>query len=159
MLPPQGFETARIEEWGSFPLRNEIDFSLAQWNAVGTHEVFTVTGFVKIFLLARILQSLAGGAGATIQLREEGGGVIIPATGFAVLTAPNVWWNNGGVGAVKNEFDGFVDSSYFYRLSNGPDYGFNVAVNPLTAGRIEFYGIWTPLSADGLVVAASGGAL
>jgi len=48
------------------------DFALAAWNTIATHEVFTVTGTVRVRIVPRISASLTSGGALTAQLGVAG---------------------------------------------------------------------------------------
>jgi hypothetical protein len=149
---------------GQYKTKTSIDFTQAAWNTVADHRVFTRTGMVRMLVFYYCTANLAGGGGATIKFGFTGlTSAYAAAQGFGNLTTgvyvvpqatattlADLWANFLNSGALKN-----ADVT----LSGTTHVGFNIAVAALTGGTIDAYCFWTPISDDGLVVAASGGAL
>lgn len=139
-----------------------IDFSAAAWNTVATHEVFTVTGMVRLLVLYYITESLTSGGLATIQFGREGstdnysasqtyanlvaGSFVVPAgTVSTQVTANSIILQTTSVNADV--------------IVAGLDRGYQIGTDAMTNGTIEAICYWTPISSDGNVTAGNGGAL
>ena len=129
------------------------DFSLAAWNTIATHEVFTVTGDVRLLILPRITESLVG-AGLTIQLGIAGATTAwIAATAVAAMVLGTSWLDT--TPAATDLFTALLDRI----VMAGNDVGYEILVAAATDGTIVFEGFWEPLSPGSTVVAGTGVAL
>lgn len=145
-------------------IRVPIDLSLAAWNTVATHEVFTVVGAVRTLVLYRVTESLASSGAATVSFGLEGSTAyyaaaqpytdltatrwIIPGSSYSTAI---INWQAFQYGSGAN-----VPSD---TVLDGIDIGYQIATAALTNGTIEAYCYWSPISLDGSVVAGAGGAL
>ena len=136
--------------------------SAATWNTAATHEVFTVTGTVRMWLWVLCTHTLTDAADAAdIQF-----GVAGATNGFIAATAAA---GKGGAGIAAGEVwcdatpadtYGAASSLILDRVvSGGLDVGYEITGAALTGGVLEFHCVWVPLSSDGLVEAGAGGAL
>lgn len=133
----------------------------ATWNTAASHEVFTVTGLVRLRMWIECTGSLIDAADAAdIQFGVEGAtNGIIGATGAA---------GKGGVGIAANElwydtspatvYDTMANTVMDYVI-NGLDIGYEITGAALTGGVLVFHCVWEPLNDSGLVEAGAGGAL
>lgn len=145
---------------GSNYLSVEADLSSATWNTAASHEVFTVTGLVRIRVLIQCTETLTDAAdGASIQFGVEGAtDAWIATTGAAgaggdTIAAGEVWID-------ATPADTHIDtSSVFDKIVSGLDIGYQITGAALQNGTLVFHAWWLPISADGLVVAGAGGAL
>lgn len=130
------------------------DFTSATWNTVATHEIFTVTGLVRMKVIAEITGNGAG-ATATIELGNEGDTDLwIPTTTITDMAAGEIW-----IDATPTELDGASSSLIFDRLVNGVDIGYEIKTAAATGGSIVFHCWWEAKNATGAVVAGDGSAL
>lgn len=124
-----------------------VAFSGAAGNgAIGTVNLFTVTGFVRYMMIARCTENLAG-ALATLSLGVTG--VVehfLPATLATDIDATDLIVA-GGLTAQPISNDGD------YNISDGADIIATVGTANITDGTIELVVLWKPLSADGNIVA------
>ena len=132
------------------------DFSSATWNTVATHEVFTVTGAVKIRIIPEITLSLAG-ASAAIQLGNESvTTAYIGSTGVLEMTTNRLWLTT----TPSQDHDYSGDSaSVIERVINEWDIGYQVTTAAFTGGTIIFRAYWMPLEVGSLVAAGNGSTL
>ena len=137
------------------------DFTSATWNTVATHEVFTVTGLVRLKIIAECTGSLTG-ATATIQLGYEGATTVyITATTGTDLVTNELWFD-----ATPTEFEGKASDSagggtlaMFDRVVNEVDIGYEILTAALTGGNLRFHCWWRPLEVGATVVSGAGGIL
>jgi len=130
------------------------DFSSATWNTIATHEVFTVTGLVRMKVVAEVTINLAG-ATATIELGYDADtDAWIATTTGTDLDAGDIWSDE-----TPTEVQGNYSSMIFDKVVNGVDIGYEIKVAALTAGSITFHCWYEALNATGAVVAGSGGVL
>lgn len=118
--------------------------------AAGTYTVFTVTGtaLVQVFGVCQV--SLTADGAATIELGIVGNtAALIAQTDATALDEFEVWQD-----ASPEANPGAVDlTARTFVVTNGADIGFKVTTANLTAGVVDLYCFWTPLSANGSVVA------
>lgn len=134
----------------------------AAWNTAAKHEVFTVTGAVRLRLWAICAGTLTDAAdGAVIQFGHEGDtAAFIAATDAAgkngqTLTAGQLWYDASPDSLPAT----FATAVLDLVLPNGQDVGYEITGAALTGGSIVFHCVWEPLNSTGNVVAATGGAL
>lgn len=113
----------------------------------GSIAMFTVTGAVEVILVGNVATSLTSGGAATLEAGVVGlTSALIANTAVASLTAPNVW-----VDATPGLAQPLPAANV---IGAGEDIVFDINVADLTAGIVDFYCYWRPLSATGNVVAA-----
>jgi len=129
--------------------RHRYDFAVSG-GAQGTFTIFTVTGDVQaqIFGLCQTLMN-SGGA-ATIELGITGNTAALIAQTTATDLDQYETWQDAGPEANPGNVDAAM-ADYFV-IANGADVIMTVATADLTAGVIDFYAFWRPLSDDGSVV-------
>lgn len=131
------------------------NFAQAAWNTVAKHEVFTVSGLVRMQVVPEIVTDLTSGGAATIQLGDDGNTArLIAATLLTNLTAGKLLLNTTPVAL-------FNFTSCFDQIVNGNDFGYEILVAALTGGSIKFHCYWEPLdqNSPGSVVAGTGSTL
>jgi hypothetical protein len=115
--------------------------------AQGTTTLFTVTGDVMVFLIGTCVTDLVG-ATATLQI-----GTPTNTSGLVNQTATNIDANeafqyNGTPASLAAMYDnGNI-------VCNGEDIKEVIGTADITAGSINLYCFWRPLSTDGMLVAA-----
>lgn len=144
----------------------DIDFAQAAWNTVGAHRVFTVQGIVVVTMLFSIRTLLTSGGAATLAWGLTSSTARYSSaqayTGYtantmvrSAATAPTSAVSLINFDCLSGGGSDMIDGG----LSGGNNIGATVAGAPLTGGTIQAYAWWTPISSDGSVVAAAGGAL
>lgn len=116
--------------------------------ATGATTLFTVTGTVLARIFGACQVDLAG-ATATI----EGGIAGNTAALIAQTTATNIDAGMSWVDATPATIEG-VDFSNGFIIAAGQDILETIATAAISAGQLDFYCFWRPLSVDGAVVAA-----
>lgn len=137
------------------------DFTSATWNTIASHEILTVTGIVRIFMLPFVVSSVAG-ATATLVLGDETTSNSLIASTTAANLAADEWWTDSTdtrtvarLGRISATDGGYLD----FVVGGGKDIGYTIGTAALTSGSIRFYCWWIPISEDGNVVAGAGGSL
>ncbi len=115
--------------------------------AQGTVNLFTVTGDVMVDVIGICNTSLAG-ASATIRIGVAGNEGVIIATTTATDLDENMSWDDSTPSL------GEVHPATANIIGNGLDIILTVGVADVTAGVVDIYCMWTPLSTDGNVTAA-----
>jgi len=121
--------------------------------ATGAYTIFTVTGDVlmQVFGICDVALVQAAPT-ATIELGVSGNtAVLIAQTTANTLIADEIWYDSTPTATVE-QVD--VVGARQFIIANGQDVILTIAAQALTAGDIDFYAIWRPLSSDGLVVPA-----
>jgi hypothetical protein len=133
----------------------------ATWNTAAKHEVFTVTGLVRIRFWMECTATLEDAADAArIQVGHESDtdifiGVQAAATaGAALLATGNIWYD-----ATPDLLPVATATGMFDYIVNGLDIGYEITAAAFTAGSITWHCIWEPLNATGNVTAGAGGVL
>lgn len=153
-------------EWlGSYLTTVSVDFTQAAWNTVASHRTFTVTGTVRHVEIYVVQTNFAAGAGATIAVGFTGStSAYNSAQLFSLFTAgllfrtaanaPRAYMYAGEL--IQGTGGGAANIN---TLQTNRNHGFTIAVNAFTGGTMTGYSFWTPVSANGNVVPATGGAL
>ena len=126
-----------------------ITFAALTTGSVASHEVFTVTGLVRM----RVVECPVNVAGAgSIQFGVEGAtNALIASTTGVDLDAGELWYDATPTTAYDT-----VANVVLERIINGLDVGYEVTGDTLTSGGVTFHCWWEPLNATGAVVAADG---
>jgi len=133
-----------------------ITFAGGTTNAIGDHDgtndpfdIFTLTGDVKVKLMAVCTTSLTGDS-ATLEVGVTGSTAsLIALTTATDITAGDVWHDNAPDAPI--ELSSVVKE---YIIANGNDIIGTVKTANITAGVIRFVVMWKPIDRTGLVVAA-----
>ena len=129
--------------------RNQYSFAV-DGGTQKAYTQFTVTGtvFVQIF---GVCQTSLTGASATIELGITGNTAALIAQTTATELDQYETWQDG----TPEANPGVVDiTGRSFVITNGADVIMTVATANLTAGIIDFYCLWAPLSADANITAA-----
>lgn len=141
---------AALNPYGQFVARKTVTFA----NTSGTVNLFTVTGRVAAYFVHVCTTSLASAGGSalgvgTAEYTDSFGGPIVDVT--TVDAGMSIDYSNGGFTATPNQVSLPFNTGYW--LLNGQDIIATLSAQ-VDSGVLEFYCFWTPLSADGNVVAA-----
>jgi len=118
--------------------------------------IFTVTGLVKCQVVA-VCTTLLTGDTATIEVGITGDtAIFLPIETATQIDADQIWVNDAAnasyiISGAETAAAGNVPEYLLY----GNDIILTVKTANVTAGVIDFYCIWTPISTDGNVVASS----
>lgn len=131
------------------------DFTSATWNTIAKHEVFTVTGTVRMRVLAEATGNGAG-ATATIQMgTEDATSAWIGVTTITDFVTGELWYDT-----TPTTFSETLTTAVLDKIvSGGKDVGYEIVTAAATGGGILFHCWWEPISSDGAVVAGAGGTL
>ena len=116
----------------------------------GTLTLFTVTGDVLLTVFG-ICDVALEGVSSVIEVGVAGNtAVLIDQTTAAGLIANEIWHDASPTTTIEK-----VDLNAAQAIiANGQDIVLTIGTADLTAGDVDFYAVWRPLSSDGLVVAA-----
>ena len=146
---------------GSLPFRTQklVTFAGATSDGIGDESgsgnpntIFTVTGVVKLKLLAVCKAALVAGAGApTYKVGISGStALFIASTTASLLIAGEIW--HDATPDAKTELESVLVERL---LSDGQDIIGTVAnSNDINTGGIDLYALWAPLSDNGLILPA-----
>lgn len=117
-----------------------------------TQTIFTVTGDVLMAVFGIAKAAVTSGGTPTIELGVSGATAalisqIVDATDLAI---DEIW--HSATPTLTVEQLGILGSRDFV-ISNGQDVIYTIGGAAITAGDINFYGLWVPLSTNGDVVA------
>jgi len=124
--------------------------------ALDDSAIFTVTGLVYAKVVA-VCTTLLTGDTATIEVGITGATAIFMPTETATqIDAGQIWLNDAGntTYAIVGEEQAAADNMPEYLL-NGNDIILTVKTANVTAGVLDFYCLWKPVSDDGAVVATT----
>lgn len=133
------------------------DMSSATWNTAATHELFTVTGTVRMRIVAECTTNCtSSGGGATICMGVENAtNSFISATGEDDIDAGDIWCD-----ATPTETNGDTSSLMLDKIvAGGLDVGYEIAGEAFTEGSITFHCWYEAISSTGAVAAGAGGAM
>lgn len=121
------------------------------WETVASHEVFTVTGVVRVAIWAECTEDVTSDGAATLQFGYEGvTNGLIASTVFSTIDANELWYDNtpAKINTVANVI--------LERVISELDLGYEIGTAATTNGTIVFHCVWEPMSSDGLVTAGDG---
>lgn len=132
------------------------DLSSATWNTVAAHEIATVTGLVRVAIIAQVTVTGDDTSGntSTIALGVAGStSAMIAATDVDDLLAGELWYDATPTTIVEAYGTAVLDF-----IVNGVDIGYTIAAEAATAGTIVFHVFWEGISSGAAVSAGTGGA-
>lgn len=118
--------------------------------AVGTIDLFTVTGMVIARVVAVVIAGVTQVAAGTISVGIAGATAAITAVTSGTKMAAGEIWHDATPDAEIEALTVLSDQI----ISDGNDIIATVAGANATDGELQFVCIWVPLTADGDVVAA-----
>ena len=130
-----------------------VDFESTTWNTVGTHEVFTVTGAVRLRLWVETDGNLASleGNSAFMSFGVENNIEAFYGSAGIDGNVPGFW-----IGASSYST---ITTTLFDVSVYGVDVGYEITEYAMTDGTLIFHCVWEPLSVGATVVAGAGGPL
>ena len=120
--------------------------------AAGSYTIFTVTGDVLLVVFGICKTALTSGGASTIELGVSGDTAVLIAQATATALILNEIWQDATPTTTIEAID--LAGTKTFIVSGGQDVLFKITTADLTAGAIDFYALWRPLSTDGNVVAA-----
>lgn len=131
------------------------DLGAAPWLSIASHEVFTVTGLVRVHIWIECTEPVTSGGVCTIQFGVEGAtGAFIASTDATAISASDLWYDT--TPATVYEISDLVIMDY---TVNGLDIGYEIGTTVTTDGTLVFHCVWEALNSNGNVVAGAGGTL
>ncbi len=130
-----------------------IDLSNVTWNTQATHEVFTVTGLVRMRMWIECTENVAGAGSIQFGYAGTTNGFIASTVGVD-LDANELWY----AAAPATRLDVFTTAVMDYVI-NGVDVGYEITGAALSDGTLVIHCVWDALNATGNVAAGAGGVL
>lgn len=130
--------------------RSDYDFAV-DTGAQAAYTVFTVTGEVLIHAIFGICEDAFTGVGTLIELGVSGNtAVLIAQTTASDLIANEIWHDASPITTIEQ-----IDlTARSFVVANGQDVQLLISGADATAGKVNLYCIWSPLSAGSGIVAA-----
>lgn len=127
-----------------------ITFAALTTGTVATHELFTVTGLVRVQIVAVCTVNVAGTGSIQLGVESDTDAFIAVTTGTD-LDAGELWYD-----ATPTTVTDTTGTVILDKIVNAADIGYEVSVGTLTGGAITFHCWYTPLDSTGAVVASDG---
>ena len=118
--------------------------------SIGTFALFTVTGAVKINIIATCSETLVGAATLECGYTGATAAIIAQIADATALVAGEIWFD----ATPTTAFDTIANGELSYILGNGQDIFLTIGAANITDGTIDFNIVWWPLSVTGSLVAA-----
>lgn len=138
-----------------FKAKKTITFAGGTVNAIGDHDgtsdpfnIFTVTGDVLVTVLGVVKTTLVGAATLEVGVLNATASLLAQVADATTL-AQNEFWHADASASLAERF-----APQFSGIGGGLDIIGTVGTANITAGVIDFYCFWQPVSDDGNVVAA-----
>lgn len=132
------------------------DLTSATWNTQATHEVFTVTGAVRMIVWIEVTDAVTDtGDAGTLTFGIESDADAWIASSDSDDLAANTFWADATPGDVSGNFSSLV----LDKVVIGEDVGYEIGGEALTGGSITFHCVYQPLNSTGAVAAGAGGVL
>jgi hypothetical protein len=134
-----------------------VDLASATWNTVGTHEVFTVTGAVRMKMYTECISAgvNAGGSAAICFGLAGSSSAFIASTPISQFAAGAMWIDATPLETHATYASALIDQV----IPGGIDVGYEIATSAPSGGSLKFHCLWTQLNPSGAVVAGVGSAL
>ncbi len=126
-----------------------VDFSTVSAQTVGTHEVFTVTGMVRMKILAECTETLVGSVNTTEIAfgTDTSGSAWIGGTSANIIASGEMWCDSS-----PTEVQGAYSTVVLDKVvTAGKDIGYTVGTTEVSAGIMTFHCWWSPLNSSGAV--------
>ncbi len=133
--------------FGSAKAIKAVTFS----NTSGAVNLFTVTGDViaRIIAIVKTVVASAGGCNGSVGIAGATA-AIIASTDITLMAADEIWHDNSPDALIEAMS---VAGAAGFIISGGKDIVLTLSAQA-DSGAVTFYCLWSPLSADGAVVAA-----
>ena len=132
-------------------LESTWTFAAATTGAIGQHTLFTVTGNVLVQVFGICDTDLDSVGAATISLGTAGNvAKITPVTTATAIDDGEIWLSTLPTIEVLGLYQG-NGGGFPMVVNDGADITMNILVETITAGAIDFYCLWRPLSSGATV--------
>jgi len=131
------------------------DLSATTWKTAASHEVFTVTGLVRLRMWIECTETVTSDGAATIQFGTEAAtDAIIGSTDATALAANDLWYDT----SPATVLDTYANTVLDY-IVTGLDIGYEIGTAATTNGTLVFHCVWDALNSTGNVAPGAGGAM
>lgn len=138
-----------------FLVSKTITFDGNTTDAIGDHDgtgdpftIFTVTGDVAVFVIGVCKTTLVGAATLEVGVTDATAAILAQIANATTLVENEVWAADNSPSLAES------CATRYHFIGGGLDIIGTVGTANITAGEIDFYCFWRPLSSDGNVVAA-----
>jgi len=136
-----------IADGNSYVAEKSVTYTASGDGAQGALDLFSVEGDVLCYIVAVCKTNLAG-ATATIEVGVTGATAAL----IAQTTATDIDVNEGWLDASPSLAE--ANTPQWHVIGGGLDIIQTIATADVSAGEIDFYCFWKPLSSDGVVEGA-----
>lgn len=135
-------------------------FTSAAWNTAAFQRIAAVTGVVRLYMLMvggvdGDGAVITGGGGATLSLGTVANTAAFIAATPATSVDNNEIWAGSAEGLIAAQILDVVPA-IIGAVVSGTNVGITIGVAALTAGSLDFYLWWDPISSDAAVVIGAG---
>jgi len=133
----------------------DVDLSLAKFNTVASHKLFSVDGVVRTKIYAECISAgVNAGGSAAICLGVAGStSAFIASTPVSQFASSELW-----IDATPAETHATYGSALIDQvIAGGIDIGYEISGSAPSGGTLRFHCLWTPLSPSGAVTACTTG--
>jgi hypothetical protein len=141
-----------VEQYASV----DVDLSLAKYNSVGSHKIFSIVGMNRVKLYTECIASgVNAGGSAGICFGVAGStSAFIASTPVSQFTNTNRFW----VDVTPTETHTTYGSALIDQvIPGGINVGYEIGTSAPSGGTLRFHCLWTPLSPSGQVTACTTG--
>ncbi len=133
----------------AFKLESTWTFVAGTTGAIGQHTLFTVTGNVWVNQVFGICDTdLESGGAATISIGSANNvAQLMDATTATNVDDGDVWDNATPTVEIGNMWGS--GNKFYAPINDGADITFDILTATITAGVVDMYVFWRPLSSDG----------
>lgn len=132
-----------------YACKKAITYAAGSTGAASAKTIFTVTGVVRVKIIAKVTQTLTSGGTPTIQVGTTiTGAGLLAQVANATTMATGELWHDGTVDA-SVELDTVMPAKIVSQNIIE-----TIGTTTITGGSLEYILLWQPLSSDGTVVAA-----
>ena len=132
--------------------KKSITYAAGTTGAIASSTLFTVTGVVRVRIVARCTATLTSGGVPTIEVGTtiNTAGLLPQVANATGIAVDELWHMQDGTvdASVEAESTAFITKLVSTNILQ------KIATATVTGGSLEFYVFWQPLSPDGTVVAA-----
>jgi hypothetical protein len=129
--------------------RGNYTFAL-DTGATGAYPIYTVTGDIALSVFGICKEAFTSGGAATIELGVSGNTAALIAQTTATALILNEIWHDATPTTTVESILAATNNGFI--VSAGQDVILTIATTTVTAGTIDFYALWKPLSLDANVV-------
>lgn len=132
--------------------KKAITYAAGSTGAASAKTIFTVTGVVRVKLIAKCTATLTSGGTPTIQVGTTitGAGLLPQVANATTIATGEMWHMQDGTVDASVE----TESTTMFTKLVSEDIKETIGTTTITGGSLEYYLLWQPVSPDGTVIAA-----